>query len=516
MLASCNDFLDELPDNRTELDTEAKIENLLVSAYPTHDPIIFAEYMSDNVDDIGPNNPNTERFYDQCYSWTDVTEEDNGDPDSYWSDLNRCIETANTALESIEKMPQTSAMKSARAEALLCRAYATFMMVNYFAPHYNPADSKALGVSSLRTPETELNPKYERATVLQNYKEIQADLEEALKDVSDEYYVVPKYHFNQNAAYAFACRFYLYIQEWQKAIDCANKVLGSNPKSMLRDFETISKMTKDEDAWGQHYIDATINANLLLLTTTSTACWCFGRSLTAKRYAHSEYIGVNETIVALAKLWGGDLTSFYWAPARYAGSNYNFWSKCSLPMLFEYTDPVAQIGYVHTVYNAFTGDEVLLNRAEAYTMLKNYDKATEDLNIWMKNVSIKVKDGKEITTDSITSFFNHMEYSYEDKNKLSSTLKKHLHPNYQIEEEGSTQESLLQCIIAMRRYETLHEGKRWLDIKRFGIEIPRRQYSSDGNPAKNTDWLMVDDPRRAIQIPPKVVSAGYTPNPRNK
>lgn len=34
-LAACNDFLDELPDNRTELDTPDKINRLLVSAYPS-------------------------------------------------------------------------------------------------------------------------------------------------------------------------------------------------------------------------------------------------------------------------------------------------------------------------------------------------------------------------------------------------------------------------------------------------------------------------------------------------
>ena len=34
-LTSCSDFLDEMPDNRTTLDTPEKVANLLVSAYPT-------------------------------------------------------------------------------------------------------------------------------------------------------------------------------------------------------------------------------------------------------------------------------------------------------------------------------------------------------------------------------------------------------------------------------------------------------------------------------------------------
>ena len=73
---------------------------------------------------------------------------------------------------------------------------------------------------------------------------------------------------------------------------------------------------------------------------------------------------------------------------------------------------------------------------------------------------------------------------------------------------------MLQLVLAMRRHEFLHEGKRWLDIKRYGIVIPRRLLGADGKPAKVTDWLTVDDPRRAVQIPQKAIDAGFTPNPR--
>ena len=33
-LSSCDKFLDELPDNRTEIDTVEEVQELLVSAYP--------------------------------------------------------------------------------------------------------------------------------------------------------------------------------------------------------------------------------------------------------------------------------------------------------------------------------------------------------------------------------------------------------------------------------------------------------------------------------------------------
>ena len=66
-LTSCNDFLDKMPDNRATIDTEDKAISLLTSAYPENDYMMVGEFMSDNVDDYGANNPYTDRFIDQVY-----------------------------------------------------------------------------------------------------------------------------------------------------------------------------------------------------------------------------------------------------------------------------------------------------------------------------------------------------------------------------------------------------------------------------------------------------------------
>ena len=52
-LASCSDFLDTLPDNRTEIDSADKMAKLLVSAYPTTTYIMLTEMSSDNAMDNG-------------------------------------------------------------------------------------------------------------------------------------------------------------------------------------------------------------------------------------------------------------------------------------------------------------------------------------------------------------------------------------------------------------------------------------------------------------------------------
>ena len=50
-LASCSDFLDELPDNRIELTKESLISKLLVSAYPSTHNALIGEFYSDNVEE---------------------------------------------------------------------------------------------------------------------------------------------------------------------------------------------------------------------------------------------------------------------------------------------------------------------------------------------------------------------------------------------------------------------------------------------------------------------------------
>ena len=87
-----------------------------------------------------------------------------------------------------------------------------------------------------------------------------------------------------------------------------------------------------------------------------------------------------------------------------------------------------------------------------------------------------------------------------------------LHPDFIIEK--GMQENLIHCILHARRLLTLEEGLRWQDIKRYGIVIYRRYY--EGYTLVNiTDKMDTNDPRRAIQLPASVITAGMQPNPRN-
>lgn len=306
-LVSCDKFLDVMPDNRTELDTQEKIRSLLVSAYPETDYLLVSEFSSDNVDDFGPENPNTDPFIDEVYAWKDVTNTDNEDPENIWQSSYSAIAAANQAIEAITNMvgPDAEGYEPEMAEALLCRAYSHFVLVNMFSQAYTEATAdQKLGVTYMSAPEQGLNPKYERESVAQIYAKIDQDLQKALPLVSDNYYTVPKYHFNQKAAYAFATRFYLYYEKPEEAVKYADACLGSAPATMLRDWRAQAKMTQDDEVLTNHFIDATLSANLLLITAYSKMGLCFtGPYSVYSKYAAGNYLATNETGIALATLW---------------------------------------------------------------------------------------------------------------------------------------------------------------------------------------------------------------------
>ena len=519
-LTSCNEWLDVMPDNRAEIDTEEKVEKLLVSAYPENAYIVMTELSSDNVDDFGEDSPYQERIYAQLYQWAEVTETDNEDPKSVWSALYGAITNANQAIVSIEAMgADTPRLKASLGEALLCRAYNHFMLASVFCKAYNPATASTdLGIPYMSKPETELNPKYERGTLKQVYDAIAADLERGLPLVSDAFYSIPKYHFNEKAAYTFASRFYLNAGDWDKCIECANKVLGSAPKELLRDYATLASLPKDLAVVGPQYNSTNAKNNFLIQTGYSALGLLFG-----PYYYESRITGGNmlmQTELLNRAPWGqyGASTSSYnynkmykLTPYIYAATGFDKTIFPRLNYLFEYTDPVAGIGYYRTIYAAFTAEEALLNRAEAYIMKEQYDLALADINLWTVNtLNPSYCTNVTLTEDVIQAWVDSMEYYTDDK----PTPKKALNPVLFTLPEDGKMETYIHALLYIRRVEFYMMGMRWFDVKRYGIEITRRRLGTTLDVLETYDRLTKDDPRRALQLPKDVITAGLTPNPR--
>lgn len=516
ILASCSDQLDTLPDNRTTLDTPKKIAGLLVTAYPDRTPTLFNEWMSDNTDYMGAQNSQGNRGGDQYFFWQEQTEGGNDSPEMVWMLYYEGVYKANEALAAIEDQggPKNDILRNSKGEALLIRAYDHFILANEFCRPYNGKTSTkdaglyyATGIADFSAAAEQSN----RGTVADVYEKIAADIEAGIPLLNDTY-EVPKYHFNKQAAYAFATRFYLYYEKWEKAKEYADKLLGSNPAASLRDYRALQAMplSKSDQAVksAEAYCSASADCNLLVQTSVSNAGMALGPWLISKRYTLTNYLSETELFNS-NNIWGTS-SNLIWKPFTVNSGENNFALLMKLPREFEIRNTTTGSGYLRTLNVDFTMDEALLNRAEAEIMLGQNDAACADMTIWMKNF---FNTNVTLTPTSVQTYFKTVSYAYADAAKMVPSFKKHISPRFTIDAEGSVQESLLQCLLNFRRIETVHQGMRWMDIRRYNIEIPRRLIGANGKPSKNLDWLEKDDPRQVVQIPQSIREAGVAGNP---
>lgn len=526
LFSACGEFLDELPDNRAELDSPEKIYKLLVSAYPDRTYVRMCEFSSDNVDDQGADDPNSWRILEQNAYWSDIVDADNESNSETWRVYYLCIEHANVALEAIEKLGTPDELLPAKGEALLCRAYAHFCLTMLYCLPYHPEKAaEYLGIPYVTEPVTELKPAIGRGTLQECYEKIAADIEEGLPLIDDSAYSVPKYHFNRSAAYAFASRFYLYYMKWERVIECADEVLGSNPALVLRDWADAK--TADWGDQALQYVDVNNEFSLMLTTLFSSNGSLFNAwSSSGSRFTHTYRISKHETYRAKRPMGGTydlygykNLDMYRYRP--YINDNIEKIYMPKWPSQWQTTDMITGVGYSRSTMVAFTTNETLLNRAEAYIHLKDYDSAVEDLDIWNNSYYTVGEHGiVHLTRERINEVYGDpaSENYIAEYTSAAPTSRKPLHPHGLTVEPGE-QEYMIQCLLFCRRIETLADGLRWGDVKRYGIVVDRFD-NIDYVDAQTTGFRVAatldeKDLRRAIQLPAEVITAGVEPNPRN-
>jgi hypothetical protein len=168
--------------------------------------------------------------------------------------------------------------------------------------------------------------------------------------------------------------------------------------------------------------------------------------------------------------------------------------------LFEVTNPTAGIGLPHTVAVPFTVEETLACRAEAYAMLSDFGKATDDLNIFY--VAWNPSHSGLITTQTISNYY-----------ALPQTHSPYVKMDSRFGIKSGTQENLVRAVLAARRFESVHTGMRWLDVKRHGITVEHPQMLSQTQAGESIIIQPYSD-LTAIQLPAEVISAGLEANPR--
>lgn len=529
---SCSDFLDQAPDTRTEINDVESVRKLLVDAYTGGNYGVIGEMSSDNiVDNNAPhdvdgkmvyyNLSQMDKMYDELFAFEPVTTSSSDSPALIWAYTYGAIATVNHALENLDRIEAEGGLsdedvakaKAVRGEALLSRAFHHFILVNIFSQAYknDEASKQDIGVPYITTPESDLLVHYERGTVTEDYQKIEADLTAGLELVNDAYYKVPKYHFNKNAAYAFAVRFYLFKRNYDKVIEYANKILGDTPGEVvggLRDYTQFDGLTLTDDyinVWN----DVDSPANIMLLTTYSLELRAFA---TGYRYAVN-HEAARGTVNGFGPSWSLSIhpTALSSGVLTNGGQDYGFfWLKVGEN--FEYTDKTSGIGYPHVVRQEFTKEEVLLSRAEAYVMKGDNVSALADLKAWDTNMQKLPQDQSqyfdELTDEGIREFYTEdgSRNGYGKYNLLDFSNTSKMSADFVVTED---MKPYLCCCLHFRRIEMFGSGMRFFDLKRYGIEWTHTIGKKKGvMEPERTETLTWNDVRRAIEVPQDALMMG--------
>lgn len=505
---SCSKYLDQAPDNRTEINTAEKISQLVASAYPKASYAAMLNSRVDYVSDKGTGYEHDNNTY--SFFWRDVQNTSQDTPDYFWSKCYYSISEVNHAIEAYESMGEPSNATPYIGEALLIRSFSHFLLVSLYAQMYEPGSANDTpGIPYVTEPEKVVIQNYERGKVADVWEMAGKDLTDGLKMIGgDDLYKAPRFHFTKKAANAYATRFYLYKGEWAKVIEHANSVI---PTAVLNSSGNVDESSPANvyavanfQPWLTYYSQVQSsndiknmytkgdNASNLLLTEMSSRM---------SRYANTWRYGCASSDVSNT-VKAKNATGGSWGYRSYSSSSTHYY----LPKYREHfvrTSINATTGTIYTIFPYFRNEEVLLNRAEAYIMTDNFDAALADLNIFCRQ---RVKSYNEVsnvlTQAKLVNFY---------KQELSDP--DHYLAKYNAFGAASWSEekrALILFVLECRRNEFMWEGLRYWDMIRYKIPVTHTTYTGESN------TLYPGDDRWVLQIPETAKLSGLELNPRKK
>ena len=473
-LNGCDNFLEENPDNRVELDNPDKAAQLLTNAY-SNSAYTFTEWMGDNV---GYTNGTTKLpEHDQAYTWSEFTGIDQDTPSQFWTSTYDAIAHSNEVLAVIDGMAGDRARKQAvKGEALLTRAYGHFMLVNLFAKHYDPASAASdPGIPYVEEPETVFIKKYTRNTVEEVYDKIENDILQGLELVNGNFYASSgKYHFTRRAALAFASRFYIFKGDINNCLKYSNELLGSDPRIFIKNIPLLLQEKINTEDYVRMYHDPNDDSNLLLM-----------RQISNFHLPNLGHWPTRQLYSAIFEVNPYGLTDERQDPAWVAGENGLAATKYEF--LFERSSLTSNVGYNYTIFLGFRGEEVLLNRAECYAHQNNLTSAMADILLLAQR---RYRPTENANVENLTP------------QQLINGLRGYYGSN-------NDQLNAIRFVLEERQKEFIHEGMRWFDIRRY--HIPVNHMLQNGSVVT----LEEDDNRKVLQIPKAAIDVGgLEPNPR--
>lgn len=337
-----------------------------------------------------------------------------------WTKIYYCINVANNILSSVNDVPQSSevdqlGVHKVKGEAYFLRAFYYFWLANLYSKPYNPATASTDLCIPLKTSDVVEDRKFSRQTVAEVYAQILSDLTEAETHLSQ--YKTEKvsiYRADSTACHLLQSRVYLYMQNWQKAAEYAQKTMTEHPA--LQDLNvTTGKFSVKDNV-----------ENLFSMGGNDVPC--------IFDYVHQSFSVSRELYAAYT---ASDLRKrqWYWQKGNFVGP---IRTKVNT-MYFSYDATSSDFyskAYAETQAQQEVSGLFLLRSAEAYL---NYAEAEAYL-------------GHETEAQNALNTLR--------KNRISTSA------NTQITATGS---ELINAIRRERRLELALEGHRWFDLRRYMV-----------------------------------------------
>lgn len=407
-------------------------------------------------------------YFRASYRWVDHRSEASALNEWVYRFYYQMIANANMIISNIDAVPGgESEKKDIKGQALALRAWCHFNLVQLWGVRYDMATKPNTqpGVPIVLTNSTDPLP---RATVEENYTQINADLNEAISNLTGVSARINKTYINTSVAKGFKARVALTMQDWAAAARYASEVkdgtLMSN-NDYLSGFNNLSNL---EWMWGANQLPDQ------LPSFGSFFAYMSGNFNSAHTRPNPKLI--NSKLHAL--ITATDIRKKLWWDGTTADLvNFGVMNAASGK-----PEPSARnVRLMHRKFmvkdlNVSAGDIPFMRLAEMYLI----------------EAEAKARDGQFAAAADVLF-----------------TLAKNRDPNYV--RSTKTGQALLDDILIQRRIELWGEGFRFLDLKRTNSALDRTGTGATTTlatvlaiPAGDKRWQFLI-PRREIQTNPAIL-----------
>lgn len=493
LLGSCSSFLEEYSQDLSKVESYTDLDEVLLGeAYLPVGRIWSANsmlqvenkyfqtahYMSDELtvfswDDRGDING----VQDEMFGWhtwqQDVGLNAEGSSrnaeDEDWNKAYHCINICNMVIDAIDEQhaaneEQKLEKSRIKGEAHFLRALYYFTLVNMYGKPYSPENLSAPSIPIKLSPVVE-DKEYTTNTVGETYNQILKDLDEADTCLINTTIKNRPYRADITAVYLLKSRTYLYMQNWKKAYEYAQKVLAKNDN--LLDLNTLSSGSGDVLTKSSPETIFSMGGHLLASSIYQQRRFSYGKWVACPVYT------ISDDLASAFREGENDLRMQYYIMKDIIGGGWDFTGYMNA-WVFKKVAGWENLGYKEV------SDQFLFRTAEAYL---NAAEAAAYM-------------GEEGTARTLLK-------ALRDKRLINSTM-----PT----ESG---ESLVTLIREERQCELCLEGHRWYDLRRYLVcekypyskTITHYYTSFDYNGPLYTKRYMLEtnDPAYTLALPKEVL-----------